>query len=131
MQKRRLQLFAWWCPAPTVNRSDECYFTSAKILKRHNTRHWSPEYQNLLFKRAQQGRFAVVGLMFLFWKSVFYRIFEGGLTACQYRVILEEVIPGLIENVSLALYIAGYFQQDSVPSHNFDFLMQFLSYNFP
>ena len=111
--------------------SDECYFSSAGIFNRHNTRNWSAENHHLIFERAQQGRFGVGISCFIFGRRIVYRIFEGGLTARRYREILEEVIPELMENVPLALYNAVYFQQDGAPSHNSALLREFLDENFP
>lgn len=111
--------------------SDESYFSSAGIFNRHNIRNWSTENHDLIFERAQQGRFGVGVSCFIFGRRIVYRIFEGGLTARRHLEILEEVIPQLMENVPLALYNAVYFQQDGAPSHNSALVRAFLDDNFP
>ena len=111
--------------------SDECYFSSARIFNRHNTRNWSTGNRHLLFERAQQGRFGVGVSCFILGRHIAYRIYEGGLTAPRYLHILEEVIPELLDNVPLARYNTIYLQQDGAPSHNSGLLRPFLENNFP
>ena len=114
-----------------ITRSDECYFSSAGIFNRHNTRNWTTENHHLLFERAQQGCFGVGVSCFILGRHTAYRIYEGGLTAPRYLPILEEVIPELLDNVPLARYITIYLQQDGAPSHNCGLLRPFLENNFP
>lgn len=111
--------------------SDECYFSSAGIFNRHNTRYWSTENRHLIFERAQQGRFGVGVSCFILGRRISYRMYEGGLTARRYLEILEEVIPELLENVPLASYNSIYLQQDGAPSHNSGRVRPFLDNNFP
>lgn len=111
--------------------SDECFFSSAGIFNRHNTRNWHSENQHLMFERAQQGRFGVGVSCFILGRHIVYRIFEGGLIAHRYLEILEDVIPELLENIPLAQYNDVYLQQDGAPSHNSRLLRAFLDNNFP
>lgn len=137
--ERRVTFCQWYLEQIRTNESfgrlviwsDECYFSSAGIFNRHNTRHWSAENHHLIFERAQQGRFGVGVSCFILGRRIVYRTYEGGLTARRYLEILEEVIPELLENVPLAHYNSVYLQQDGAPSHNSGLLRPFLDNNFP
>lgn len=111
--------------------SDEAFITSAGILNRHNSRHWSKENPHMIYPREQQGRFGFSVGVFILGSKFKYHIYEGSLTANRYLHILENPLAELYDDVPLAQLNQIYFQQDGAPAHNAQLIRTYLDANFP
>jgi hypothetical protein len=93
--------------------TDEACFTREGVFNVHNSQLWARDNPHAMRERGYQVRFSVS-----IWAGIVGDIVVGPyllpdrLTAQRYRDFLETVLPGLLEDVPLAVRQRLWFQHD-------------------
>jgi hypothetical protein len=94
--------------------TDKVSFTCEGVLNVHNSHLWARDNPHAICKRGYQVCFSVSVLAGIVGDIV---VGPYLLPAQQYRDFLETVLPGLLEDVPLAVRQRLWFQHDGVPAH--------------
>jgi hypothetical protein len=112
--------------------TDEACFTRQGVFKVHNSHLWARDNPHAIRERGYQVRFSVS-----FWAGIVWDIVVGPyllpdrLTAQRYRDFLETVLPGLPEDVPLAVRQGLWFHQNGAPAHYGEDIRQWLKAIYP
>jgi hypothetical protein len=112
--------------------TDEACFTREGVFNAHNSRLWARYNPHAIRERGYQVRFSVS-----VWADIVRDIvmgpylLPGRLTAQRYRDFLETVLPGLLEDVPVAVWPRWWFQHDRAPAHYGEDVRQWLNAKYP
>jgi hypothetical protein len=111
---------------------DEACFTPEDVFNAHNSHHWAWGNPRAMHERGYQVRFS-----FRDWAGTIRDIALGSclqydrLTAQRYCDFLETVLPGLPEDVPLAVRQRLWLQNDGAPAHCGEDVRQWLNATHP
>jgi hypothetical protein len=111
--------------------TDAC-FTREGVFNVLNSHLWARDNPHAIRERGYQVRFIVS-----VWAGIVGDIVVGPyllpdkLTAQQYRDFLETVLPGLLQDVPLAVRQRLWFQHDGAPAHYGEDIWQWLNETYP
>jgi hypothetical protein len=107
-------------------------FTSEDVFNVHNSCLWARDNPHAIRERGYRVRFS-----FSVWDGIVGDIvvapylLPDSLTVQRYCDFLETVLPGLLENVPLAVRQRLWFQHDGAPAHYEEDVRQWLNATFP
>jgi hypothetical protein len=116
----------------TILWTDEACFTREGVFSIHSSHLWARDNPHAICERGYQARFSV-----RVWAGIVGDIVVGPcllserLTAQRYREFLETVLPGLLEDVPLAVRQRLWFQHDGARAHYGEDVRQWLNATYP
>lgn len=112
--------------------SDESRFHNNGIVNLHNCHYWSDNNPKWTKVTGNQSKFGInVWCGILNGILIGPTFFEGSLTAQKYLDLLQNEIPGLLEDVPLATRELMWWQHDGAPAHNSGVVLDFLNNSYP
>jgi hypothetical protein len=112
--------------------TDEVCFTHEGVFNVHNSYLWAQDNLHAVCEHRYQVHFSIS-----VWAGIFGDIVMGPnllpdrLTAQRYCDFLETVLPGLLENVPLAVRQRLWFQHNRAPAHYGEDVQQWLNVTYP
>jgi hypothetical protein len=102
------------------------------VFNVHNRQLWARDNSHAIRERWYQVRFSVSVWAGIVGDNVVGPyLLPDRLTAQQYSDILETVLPGLLEDVPLAVRQSLWFQHDGAPAHYEEDVRQWLNATYP
>lgn len=116
----------------TILFSDEATFGRDGIFNTKNNVEWSDENPHSTYGSGHQVQFSVnVWLGVVGDELIGPYLLPARLNSENYLIFLQEVLPGLLENVPLPIRREMIFQQDGAPAHFGRFVRAHLNETFP
>jgi hypothetical protein len=112
--------------------TDEACFTREGVFNVHNSHLWKRDNPHAIRERGYQVRFSVsvwAGIVGVTVVGPY--LLPDRLTAQRYHGFLETVLPGLLEDVPLAVRQRLWFQHDRAPAHYGENARQWLNATYP
>lgn len=112
--------------------TDEAGFTNTRMINRQNVRKWTPQNTHWHREVPYQNPWRVnvwAGILGNHLVGPYF--FEGNLTSERYAHLLENVLPGLLENIPLATRQEMWFQHDGAPAHTANAITDILDRDYP
>ena len=112
--------------------TDESTFSRDGIFNYHNYHSWHQNNPHVIHESHRQHRYTVN-----VWAGIVHNQLIGSyilperLTGNVYKIFLEEVLPGLLDNVPLGIRRRLWFQHDGAPAHYALNVRRFLDQQFP
>jgi hypothetical protein len=111
--------------------TDKACFTRKDLFKVHNSRLWARDNPHTIRERGYQVRFSVSVLAGIVGDIVVGPYLLPDTLTQRYRDFLETVLPGLLEDVPLAVRQSLWFQHDQAPAHYGKDVRQWLNATYP
>jgi hypothetical protein len=98
--------------------TDEAHFTRDGVFNTHNSHNWAANNPHVTHRHSHQYRFSVN-----VWAGIVSNnligpyLMPSPLTGPVYRTFLEDVLPGLLEDVPLDIRRIMWYQHDGAPAH--------------
>jgi hypothetical protein len=112
--------------------TDEAFFNRDGVFNVHNNHEWQLDNPHVIREHGYQQRYSVN-----VWAGIVHNqiigpyILPSRLTGNVYRIFLEEVLPGLLENVPLDIRRRMWFQHDGAPAHFHIGVRDYINARFP
>jgi len=112
--------------------TDEAFFCRDGIFNIHNSHHWQVNNPHVIYPHSHQHRFSVnVWAGIVADNLIGPYLMPSPLTGESYKIFLQDVLPGLLENVPLNFRRRMWFQHDGAPAHYYRGARQVLEDKFP
>jgi len=112
--------------------TDESRFDNNGIVNRHNSHFWNETNPTWTRETNAQVRWSVnVWCGILNNTLIGPYFYDGSLTGQRYLVFLQNILPLLMDCITLQIRANMWLQQDGAPPHNANMVKHYLNQHFP